>query len=573
MKDEKFNNTKTHFRETKSCQNCQNNFTITPDDLVFYEKVGVPESHECPSCRMRNRMLFRNDRTFYRRTCDLCKKSIISTYHESAPHPVYCAPCFWSDNWDPTSYGRDIDFSRPFFDQLYDLYKIVPALAILNDNGIASVNCEYNYDWFYSKNCYMNAAGWHAENVLYSYHIEHNKDIIDSMHMRESELAYECMQCYKIARSSYLTYSSDSTDCHYGYDLRGCSDCLMCFGLRNKRYCIKNVEYTKEEYEKILSEINFSSRETRNKMFEEFKEFYIKKPHKFAYILKSVNSTGDFIVNSKNSKNSFMMINGENNAHCFISDTSKDTYDCDATGKSELSYYSMVADEATRALFTVFCMRANEVYYSLYSSGASWCFGCISHKKGSYSILNKKYTKEEYQKLKAQLIDHMKKTGEWGEFFPKNFSSYAYNESSAQEIFPLTKNEALDKGYSWRDPSERNYTIDLETSDVPDDSSALPDDISTKVTACADNGKCLCKCTTAFKVTPDELILYKKLKIPLPILCPNCRHARRISRRNPPKLFNRTCMKEGCENEFETSYYPERPEIVYCEKCYQQEVN
>jgi len=27
-----------------------------------------------------------------------------------------------------------------------------------------------------------------------------------------------------------------------------------------------------------------------------------------------------------------------------------------------------------------------------------------------------------------------------------------------------------------------------------------------------------------------------------------------------------------CEIEFETSYAPERPEIVYCEKCYQQEV-
>ncbi len=31
-------------------------------------------------------------------------------------------------------------------------------------------------------------------------------------------------------------------------------------------------------------------------------------------------------------------------------------------------------------------------------------------------------------------------------------------------------------------------------------------------------------------------------------------------------------MKEGCQNEFETSYAPDRPEIVYCERCYQQEV-
>ena len=29
---------------------------------------------------------------------------------------------------------------------------------------------------------------------------------------------------------------------------------------------------------------------------------------------------------------------------------------------------------------------------------------------------------------------------------------------------------------------------------------------------------------------------------------------------------------EPCPNEFETTYSPDRPEIVYCEQCYQQEV-
>ncbi|MEI6281073.1 MAG: hypothetical protein WCP17_03715, partial [bacterium] len=51
-----------------------------------------------------------------------------------------------------------------------------------------------------------------------------------------------------------------------------------------------------------------------------------------------------------------------------------------------------------------------------------------------------------------------------------------------------------------------------------------------------------------------------------------CRHQERISKRNPHKLWHRKCMKDGCQNEFETSYSPERPEIVYCENCYNQEV-
>jgi len=31
-------------------------------------------------------------------------------------------------------------------------------------------------------------------------------------------------------------------------------------------------------------------------------------------------------------------------------------------------------------------------------------------------------------------------------------------------------------------------------------------------------------------------------------------------------------MKDGCTNEFETPYAPDRPEIVYCEECYNKEI-
>ena len=62
------------------------------------------------------------------------------------------------------------------------------------------------------------------------------------------------------------------------------------------------------------------------------------------------------------------------------------------------------------------------------------------------------------------------------------------------------------------------------------------------------------------------------MNIPIPRRCFHCRHMNRVKRRNPFKLWYRKCMKEGCNNEFETSYAPDRPEIVYCEKCYQGEV-
>lgn len=100
------------------------------------------------------------------------------------------------------------------------------------------------------------------------------------------------------------------------------------------------------------------------------------------------------------------------------------------------------------------------------------------------------------------------------------------------------------------------------------------------------------QCTTAFEIIQPELDFYRKMNLPLPRLCPNCRHYQRLKQRNPLKLWKRKCQCAGvqsdngvyrntinhthgqnhCENEFETTYSLDRPEIVYCEDYYKAEV-
>jgi len=73
---------------------------------------------------------------------------------------------------------------------------------------------------------------------------------------------------------------------------------------------------------------------------------------------------------------------------------------------------------------------------------------------------------------------------------------------------------------------------------------------------------------TAFRLTQDEFDFYKKQNISIPNKCSNCRYSERFAKVLPPKLWHRNCMNEGCKNEFETPYSPDRPEKVYCESCY-----
>lgn len=77
-------------------------------------------------------------------------------------------------------------------------------------------------------------------------------------------------------------------------------------------------------------------------------------------------------------------------------------------------------------------------------------------------------------------------------------------------------------------------------------------------------------CKQDFTPHPDDLSFYDKMAVPVPSYCPPCRMQDRLRKRNPRKLWSRQCMK--CGKGIETTYSPERPEIVYCEPCYQAEV-
>jgi hypothetical protein len=219
----------------------------------------------------------------------------------------------------------------------------------------------------------------------------------------------------------------------------------------------------------------------------------------------------------------------------------------------------------------------------------------VALRSKNYCILNKQYSKKEYLKLLPKIKKHMNdmpyidKQGHvyrFGEFFPVDMAAHGYGQSQAFEYFPITKEEAKEKGFRWREPEERKYNVTQKTSELPNSINEVPDSILKEVIQCEHNelnshsSGCNIDCATAFRITKQELDFYRQAKLPLPRLCFNCRHVDRVKWRNVPELYHRQCMCDKtnhnhsgkCEMEFETSYAPERPEIVYCESCYNKEV-
>jgi hypothetical protein len=568
--------------EIKNCQNCKKEFTIEPDDFGFYEKIKVPPPTFCPECRAIRRFLWRNENCLYKRNCGLCGKKVISVYPESTVFPVYCHECWWSDKWDAQSYQSKVDFEKSFLLQWKNLSERVPKYSLYNVNAVRSDYCNICMN---TKDSYLVFGSGFNENCMYGNTLFKCKEVIESLWTKKSENSAYLIDCESCYGTLFAQDSGSCIDSMFIYDCHNCQDCILSTNLRDKQFYIRNIRLSKEEYIKEKKAIikSIGSHKKFVQILADFNEIKTKALRKFMIGKNHINSTGNFIYNAKNARNCFFVSDIENLKHSVKSvEGQKDSMDIFGVSVGgELMYDSLNVDYASRGKCILHGDHIIDSAYLLDCHNSSNCFACIGLRNKSYCILNKQYSKEEYEALVPKIIQHMNdmpyidskgRVYKYGEFFPPELSPFCYNETIAQEYFPLTKEEALKQGYRWKDREERNYAIDIKNEEIPDNITEVKDDIVNKVIECEHKGNCNEQCTEAFKIIESELQFYRRMNLPLPHLCPNCRHYQRLKQRNPLKLWHRKCMREGCINEFETSYAPERKEMVYCERCYQQEV-
>src|SRR3989338_7812268 len=132
--------------EIKVCQNCKAEFTIEPEDFDFYKKISVPPPTFCWKCRFQRRLTYRNERHPFWAMSAKSGKRFMSIYSPESGLTVYDEKEWRSDDWDGLDYGREYDFSRPFFAQFHELVKSVPFNGPHTEDN---VRCEYmvNSGW------------------------------------------------------------------------------------------------------------------------------------------------------------------------------------------------------------------------------------------------------------------------------------------------------------------------------------------------------------------------------------------------------------------------------------------
>jgi len=517
--------------ETKACKKCGTSFEITDKDLEFYKKISptfnwkkynIPSPTLCIDCKTKKRLMWRNERTLYQRKCNCCNKPMISIYAPEKKYNVYCQDCWESDKWSPLDYGQDIDFEKTFAEQFGNLLSKIPLISTIL---IWWENNQFNNSLTYGKNTYYTFSSGYTEDVYYSYRIWRSNDLYDSFKVYKSENSYELVDSFNCNNCLYLKDCEDCSNSKYLKDCIWCNYCIACIWLHNASYHIGNKEYSPTEYKEKLEKL------TLDDIKKIYDEIYKKTTAKTQYIVNCENSTGSKLKDSKNAINCNDCEEMVDCKNVFFALNMKDCRDCSFVNDGELAYESLWCYKANRFLFDIACNESYNMYYCNYCNNCENCFGSIWLKNQKYCIFNKQYSKDEYEKLVPQIIEHMKTTWEWGEFFPSNISPFDYNEGVANRFFPLTKEKAIAEWFTWQD---NEYPINVPENMPRIEAKDLPElkDLDEKIEKKIINTAIICEDSwKPYRILQQELSFYKKHGISLPKKHPDIRHQNRMDGR------------------------------------------
>ncbi len=557
--------------ERKNCAVSGQPFAIFQSDLDFYNKISptfagqkfqIPAPTLCPEERAKRRLCRRNESKLYKRS-DVGKVAL-SIYSPDKIYNIVSSEYRRSDSWDPFDYGFSFDKQKGFFEQFQQLIFTVPTIAL---NVMGNENCDYVNCCGYSKNCYLSYNVDYSENMLYSSNCLKCSDGVDLYQCHSCVLCYESIDlhnCYK------LWYSQSCSDCKDSWFLSHCHNCDNCYGcinLTNQSFCIFNKQYTKEEYEKEMLKLSSDSFNEQQNLVTSFFKIQIYR----SYNGEMSNwCIGNYMSHDNNVVQWFDTHKSEYTKYTWVLDSVQHSQDRDHTWYNGAWCYqlSSCGDNIYNTAFSVNVWSGSDnVYYCILCIGIKDCFGCVGLRNKQYCIFNKQYTKEAYEKEVAEIINHMEVIWERWEFFPSQLSPFGYNETLAQEYYPLSQSWAFQEWFH-----RSTYSRDPE---IPSDITLIrcwydimpileeitSHTINTYIFVCKESQR-------PYRLTLQEVNFYKKYHLSIPELHPDIRHQKRVDMRQWRILHLRRC--DRCNKELLSAYSLNYEGKVYCEECYQQ---
>ncbi len=338
---------------------------------------------------------------------------------------------------------------RSFFEN-FSLFRLTTDLPAIRQFP-PTENSEYaEASGAWVKNCYLDFwAYMDCENILYTYEAKEKcTNVYNSVMVWDrSENIYQSNSILNGFNIFYSRFIYESSDIWFSSNLVGCKECILCDGLENASYQIQNKPYEKEEY------------------FEKKKDLLGRKwlyiglyenVSKIGVNMLSENVVGNFSIKStslENGYNNYNIHDGKNVILAGCVNGNHYMYNVAVSGAPQGNhYYNVLNSGWGDHMYCSEVVTGSKLYYSYHCFECHHCLGCIWLKNKSYYILNKQYTKEEWEVFAEKIFASMEADGTLGEFFPASMNPFYFNDTLAYLIDEsFTKEEVIQEWYLWRE--------------------------------------------------------------------------------------------------------------------------
>lgn len=272
---------------------------------------------------------------------------------------------------------------------------------------ISSENCEYGDHLDFCKNISYGFDSAKCTDSVYLYDSFLCDNCQDCDYAVESQLCYESVDPFKAYNCDYINYCARIRDSAYSEWCWDAHDLFGCVYLQGKSFCIFNRQLTEAEYREKVKKYKQWPPEKILAIVEDLKKRF---PLTQTIAAHNENSDyGNYIHYCKNCYLCFDAAHDENGAYLY------DTFD--ARNSMDLTYTAKSADLSYEVVSSISVFNSDYIYASDNCSDSAYLFncvdvknslGCVGLKHKQYCILNRQFTKEEYERISAQILQELK---------------------------------------------------------------------------------------------------------------------------------------------------------------------
>jgi hypothetical protein len=539
---------------------------MTDEEISWYKKFNVPPSSRTPLTRMRVLGGFMNGYQWWWHKHAETDKPLLSYVHPSSELKVLPDQEWLSKDF--SSEGREYATDKSFFEQFREMQVRVPLKAANNviepEHSMAlgskgDIDSYFVADGGKNRECFFTIFTAMSER---SAEIHNVLQAVDSYHVNDA---------FNVHHSQYVSDLRGLANSAFAFLAPDCADCFGVAIRKHKKNLWFNEQLSESEYKKRRAEVDLGKRSVAEEWKKKFYDLLSKDiawPQNMNW--NAEDCEGEYLVGTRHARFCFACVKrAVDDYYCAFTDmevrnsafliTASDAFDC---------YQSVFSEKSSNCCFSFSVIRCQNVEYCFECRECENCFGCVGLQRKKFHIFNKEYSEVEYWQRVDELKCAMLARGEYGEFFPLNFSPVYFLQSASVMYWLSTEKEAKELGAAIYDPSSadaigegRVDTAQARSSnDIPDSIDELDESWVGVPIKDEVSGR-------YFTFLKPEIALYKNLRIAPPNKHFIRRIAEMIQEANSAVFEERKCDK--CGKTMIVSINKTFPEKkVYCNECF-----